>query len=125
MNISRIQLPAAVLTGILWFWCKGWPRLSTRICKGTQSTASISSCAKFLRGHYGPGSGGIGRRRAAGCDSNGLTNAHIAEQLAISLKTVHNYVSNIFNKLQVADRAQAAIVAREAGLGQDEFLGRS
>jgi DNA-binding NarL/FixJ family response regulator len=33
------------------------------------------------------------------------------------MKTVRNHVSNIFNKLQVADRAQAAIRAREAGLG--------
>jgi DNA-binding NarL/FixJ family response regulator len=35
----------------------------------------------------------------------------------ISTKTVGNYVSNIFAKLQVADRAQAIIRAREAGLG--------
>ncbi|MDQ4128138.1 MAG: LuxR C-terminal-related transcriptional regulator, partial [Actinomycetota bacterium] len=34
-----------------------------------------------------------------------------------STKTVGNYVSNIFVKLQVADRAQAMIRAREAGLG--------
>ena len=42
----------------------------------------------------------------------------IAEQLSLSLKTVRNHVSNIFSKLQVADRAQAVIRAREAGLGQ-------
>ena len=35
----------------------------------------------------------------------------------LSLKTVRNHVSNIFSKLQVADRAQAVIRAREAGLG--------
>lgn len=46
----------------------------------------------------------------------GETNAAIAEQLTISVKTVRNHVSNIFNKLQVADRAQAAIRARDAGL---------
>jgi DNA-binding NarL/FixJ family response regulator len=49
--------------------------------------------------------------------ARGETNATIAEALTISLKTVRNHVSNIFNKLQVADRAQAAIRAREAGLG--------
>jgi DNA-binding NarL/FixJ family response regulator len=34
-----------------------------------------------------------------------------------SLKTVRNHLSNIFSKLQVADRAQAIIRARSAGLG--------
>jgi DNA-binding NarL/FixJ family response regulator len=48
--------------------------------------------------------------------ARGETNATIAEQLSISVKTVRNHVSNIYNKLQVADRAQAAIRAREAGL---------
>jgi DNA-binding NarL/FixJ family response regulator len=49
--------------------------------------------------------------------ARGETNAQIAEQLTISLKTVRNYVTNIYSKLQVADRAQAVIRAREAGLG--------
>ncbi len=48
--------------------------------------------------------------------ARGESNAAIAEKLSISLKTVRNHVSNIYNKLQVADRAQAAIRAREAGL---------
>jgi DNA-binding NarL/FixJ family response regulator len=48
--------------------------------------------------------------------ARGETNAAIAEQLTITLKTVRNHVSNIYSKLQVADRAQAAIRAREAGL---------
>lgn len=48
--------------------------------------------------------------------ARGQSNAAIAEQLSITLKTVRNHVSNIYNKLQVADRAQAAIRAREAGL---------
>ncbi len=48
--------------------------------------------------------------------ARGESNAAIAEQLMISLKTVRNHVSNIYNKLQVADRAQAAIRARDAGL---------
>ncbi len=49
--------------------------------------------------------------------AQGQPNAAIAEALTISIKTVRNHVSNIFSKLQVADRAQAAIRAREAGLG--------
>ena len=49
----------------------------------------------------------------------GRNNQEIADRLYLSLKTVRNYVSNIFGKLQVADRAQAIVRAREAGLGQD------
>jgi len=50
--------------------------------------------------------------------ARGDTNTEIAEQLTISLKTVRNHVSNIFNKLQVVNRAQAALRARDAGLGK-------
>ena len=49
--------------------------------------------------------------------ARGGKNAEIAGALGISQKTVRNHVSNIFNKLQVADRAQAIIRARDAGLG--------
>jgi DNA-binding NarL/FixJ family response regulator len=50
--------------------------------------------------------------------AQGLSNTQIASQLHISSKTVGNHISNIFNKLQVADRAQAIVKAREAGLGR-------
>ena len=49
--------------------------------------------------------------------AQGLSNAAIAKQLGLSAKTVSNYVSNIFSKLQVVDRAQAMLRARQAGLG--------
>ncbi len=48
--------------------------------------------------------------------AQGKSNQEIAEQLRLTLKTVRNHASNIFNKLQVADRAQAVLRAREAGL---------
>ena len=48
--------------------------------------------------------------------ARGDSNAAIAEQLRISLKTVRNHVSNIYNKLQLADRTQFVIQARDAGL---------
>jgi DNA-binding NarL/FixJ family response regulator len=49
--------------------------------------------------------------------AQGHSNSEIAERLLLSMKTVQNHVSNIFSKLQVADRAQAIIRARDAGLG--------
>ena len=48
------------------------------------------------------------------------TNADIAARLFLSQKTVRNYVSAIFAKLQVADRAEAGLVARAAGLGEQQ-----
>ncbi len=51
------------------------------------------------------------------------TNAEIAAKLFLSQKTVRNYVSGILAKLQVADRAEARLVARAAGVGiPDESL---
>jgi len=50
--------------------------------------------------------------------AKGWSNAKIADRLVISRKTVSNHCSNIFSKLQVADRTQALLRAREAGLGK-------
>lgn len=50
--------------------------------------------------------------------ATGKNNHEIAEALHISVKTVSNHISNVFNKLQVTDRAQAIVMARSAGLGQ-------
>jgi DNA-binding NarL/FixJ family response regulator len=49
--------------------------------------------------------------------AKGHSNTEIATRLVLSPNTVRNYVSNVFSKLQVADRAQAIIRARESGLG--------
>jgi len=49
--------------------------------------------------------------------AGGHDNADIADRLFLSPKTIRNHVSIIFGKLQVADRAQAIVRAREAGLG--------
>lgn len=49
--------------------------------------------------------------------AQGHSNSEIAERLLLRTKTVQNHVSNIFSKLQVADRAQAIVRARDAGLG--------
>jgi DNA-binding NarL/FixJ family response regulator len=49
--------------------------------------------------------------------AQGYKNSEIAERLYLSPKTVRNHVSTILHKLHVADRAQAILRAREAGLG--------
>jgi DNA-binding NarL/FixJ family response regulator len=49
--------------------------------------------------------------------AQGRANAAIAQRLGIAEKTVRNHVSIVFNKLQVVDRAQAIVRAREAGMG--------
>jgi len=48
----------------------------------------------------------------------GVANTDIARRLFLSPKTIRNHVSSIFTKLQVADRAQAIVRARAAGLGR-------
>lgn len=57
--------------------------------------------------------------------AGGANNEAIARQLSLSHKTVRNYVSNIFSKLQVADRSQAIVKAREAGLGKSDHQAKS
>jgi DNA-binding NarL/FixJ family response regulator len=48
--------------------------------------------------------------------AQGHNNQEIAQELVISPKTVRNHITSIFSKLQVADRAQAIVMARQAGL---------
>ena len=48
----------------------------------------------------------------------GLTNARIGQQMFLSAKTVANNVSNILAKLHLAERGQAIVAARDAGLGR-------
>ena len=52
--------------------------------------------------------------------ARGRGNAEIARRLYLSPKTVRNHITNVFAKLQVADRAGAIVRAREAGLGRYE-----
>ena len=58
-------------------------------------------------------------RDILGLIAQGQTNAKIAAQLFVSPHTVRNHITHIFAKLQVADRAEAIVRARRAGLGRD------
>ena len=50
--------------------------------------------------------------------ARGQNNKEISNRLSLSVKTVQNYVSSILTKLQVADRLQAMLRAKEAGMGE-------
>jgi DNA-binding CsgD family transcriptional regulator len=50
--------------------------------------------------------------------AGGAGNDTIAEELSLTPKTVRNYVSRIYDKIGTATRAQAIVLAREAGLGK-------
>lgn len=50
--------------------------------------------------------------------AQGRNNAYLARRLTLSPKTIRNHISNIFAKLHVADRNEAIVRAREAGLGR-------
>jgi DNA-binding NarL/FixJ family response regulator len=62
-------------------------------------------------------------RDVVGLIAEGLGNHAIAGRLGLSPKTVMNYVSNIFAKLHVTDRAEMIVRAREAGFGRDPESG--
>ena len=63
-------------------------------------------------------------REILGLIAQGRSNSDITAVLVLSPKTVRNHVSNIFSKLQVRDRAEAIVRAREAGLGREGAAGR-
>jgi DNA-binding NarL/FixJ family response regulator len=56
-------------------------------------------------------------REILGLIAQGMRNAEIADRLYLSPKTVRNHVSNILGKLHLADRTEAILRARDAGLG--------
>lgn len=59
-------------------------------------------------------------REILGLITQGHSNAAIAARLFVSPHTVRNHITHIFAKLQVRDRSQAVVRARDAGLGRDD-----
>ncbi|GAA0376706.1 hypothetical protein Acor_31350 [Acrocarpospora corrugata] len=107
--------------------------------KGTGGTDFIAAVRAVARGEAvygaavarrirrflatGPGSGPFPEltqreREILDLLASGKSNADIARILFLSLKTVKNHLTNVFAKLQAADRAQAVVRARQAGLGE-------
>jgi pimeloyl-ACP methyl ester carboxylesterase/DNA-binding CsgD family transcriptional regulator len=82
--------------------------------------------ARFLQRHGGAAAAREGsfyeltgrEREVLELVASGLNNARIAARLAVSPKTVRNHINHIFSKLNVPDRAQAIVQARDAGFGQ-------
>jgi pimeloyl-ACP methyl ester carboxylesterase/DNA-binding CsgD family transcriptional regulator len=50
--------------------------------------------------------------------AQGLDNNQIAAHLELSEKTVRNHITHIFDKIEVQNRPQAIVLARQRGLGQ-------
>jgi two-component system response regulator DevR len=65
-----------------------------------------------LAGHDGSGGESLSpqERRVLELVAKGKTNKEIATELGLSDKTIKNYLSNIFQKLRVSRRAQAAAI---------------
>ncbi|GAB7191898.1 response regulator transcription factor [Kineococcus sp. NUM-3379] len=121
---------AAVQAGALGYVLKGAGqeeigRALTAVAAG--EAVYGAQVARRLRAFFTAGSGVVAKpfpelsdRERAVLDlvAAGLPNAAVAQRLFLSEKTVRNYVTSIFAKLGVADRAGAVVRAREAGLGR-------
>ncbi|WP_250572901.1 response regulator transcription factor [Nonomuraea sediminis] len=87
------------------------PAMARRVAEFFQATATVANDPVFPQ--LSPR-----EREILALVAAGRSNAQIASALFLSPKTVRNNVSNIFAKLHVADRAEAIVRAREAGLGR-------
>lgn len=91
---------------------------SAAIAQRMQAFFAASSGAGAGAGGAQPFPGLTPREREVlGHVARGESNAQIAQALELSPKTVRNVVSAVLAKLRVADRGQAIVRARDAGLG--------
>ncbi|MFD9631565.1 response regulator [Streptomyces violascens] len=87
------------------------PRLLTRLISTFVTAPRDTRAAPAGLGGLTPREVEVWRLMATGLD-----NTEIARALELSLSTVKNYITSIFDKLAVRDRAQAVIAAYESGL---------
>ncbi|GAA4844580.1 response regulator transcription factor [Kitasatospora terrestris] len=87
------------------------PRLLTRLIAAYVRVPAAPPPSSVEAGELTPREVEVWRLIATGAD-----NAGIAQALGISASTVKNYITSIFDKLGVRDRAQAVIAAYETGL---------
>jgi DNA-binding NarL/FixJ family response regulator len=122
---------AAVQAGAIGYLLKGAGQ--EEIGRALASVASGQAVygpevARRLRSFFTAGSAAVGaatpfpglserEREVLDLMARGEGNAGIARRLFLSEKTVRNYVSSIFTKLDVDSRPAAIVRAREAGLG--------
>jgi DNA-binding NarL/FixJ family response regulator len=122
---------AALQAGVRGYLLKGAPKVELlRAIRGVSSGEAVfgPSIAKRLMQFFGALKPGATQQQAfpeltdreqeiLTLIAQHHTNPDIAQRLGLRPKTVRNHVSNIFSKLQVVDRAQAIMRAREGGLG--------
>jgi DNA-binding NarL/FixJ family response regulator len=119
---------AALRAGALGYLLKGAGQEEiVRAVRGVAAGDAVygSTVARRVRAFFA-GSGAVAarpfpelsdrEREVLALVAAGASNGDIARRLFLSDKTVRNHVSSIFGKLQVDDRAQAIVKAREAGL---------
>jgi DNA-binding NarL/FixJ family response regulator len=121
---------AAIQVGALGYLLKGAGQ--EEISRALASVAAGQAVygaeiARRLRGFFAGGAGTAAQpfpslsdreREVLALIAEGAANTDIARRLFLSDKTVRNYVSSIFAKIDVAGRPEAIVKAREAGLGR-------
>lgn len=121
---------AAIQAGALGYLLKGAGQ--EEISRALASVAAGQAVygagiARRLRGFFAGGGDASAKpfpslsereREVLALIAEGASNTDIARRLFLSDKTVRNYVSSIFAKIDVAGRSEAIVKAREAGLGR-------
>jgi DNA-binding NarL/FixJ family response regulator len=121
---------AAVQAGALGYLLKGAGQAEIgRALEAVAAGQGVygAEVARRLRAFFTAGSGVVAKpfpelsdreREVLDLIAAGLPNTAIAHRLFLSEKTIRNNVTSIFAKLNVRDRAEAVVRAREAGLGR-------